>query len=205
MDCEWLAGEVEVAELVGPEATCAARISGRSAARTDAVRAASAAGQRRGPVDRPAAGLSEIVQNADGLGANQVRIFVRDTELLVAHDGRPVRLTDVMTLAMSPLTSKDDDSDATGRFGIGFMTLRRLSPVLETFCGFYRVRIGDPDVSLADPFPVPPGSLRTIGQSCVFRSPSPPMFRGRMSTTGLPHGVARGCPPRPRAHGRASV
>lgn len=61
----------------------------------------------------------------------------------------------MMTLAMPSLTSKDDDPDATGRFGIGLMTLRTLSPVLEIFCGFYRVRIGDPDVSLADPFPVP--------------------------------------------------
>lgn len=159
MDREGLAGGAEVAEPVGPEATCAAvERLGRLFVELPGQMRYGLRRQRDNGGDLstdPLQGLSEIVQNADDLGANQVRIFVRDTELLVAHDGRPVRLTDVMALAMPSLTSKDDDPDATGRFGIGLMTLRRLSPVLEIFCGFYRVRIGDPDVSLADPFPVP--------------------------------------------------
>ncbi|MFE9284801.1 sacsin N-terminal ATP-binding-like domain-containing protein [Streptomyces olivaceus] len=159
MDREGLRGGAEVAEPVGPEATCAAvERLGRLFVELPGQMRYGLRRQRDNGGDLstdPLQGLSEIVQNADDLGANQVRLFVRDTELLVAHDGRPVRLTDVMALAMPSLTSKDDDPDATGRFGIGLMTLRRLSPVLEIFCGFYRVRIGDPDVSLADPFPVP--------------------------------------------------
>ncbi|MCX4821095.1 hypothetical protein OG883_14465 [Streptomyces sp. NBC_01142] len=159
MDREGLAGGVEVAEPVGPEATCAAvERLGRLFVELPGQMRYGLRQQRDNGGDLstdPLQGLSEIVQNADDLGAKQVRIFVRDTELLVAHDGRPVRLTDVMALAMPSLTSKDDDPDATGRFGIGLMTLRRLSPVLEIFCGFYRVRIGDPDLSLADPFSGP--------------------------------------------------
>ncbi|MGA5162242.1 sacsin N-terminal ATP-binding-like domain-containing protein [Streptomyces pseudogriseolus] len=159
MNREGLASGAEVAEPVGPEATCAAvERLGRLFVELPGQMRYGLRRQRDNGGDLstdPLQGLSEIVQNANDLGAHQVRIFVRDTELLVAHDGRPVRLTDVMALAMPSLTSKDDDPDATGRFGIGLMTLRRLSPVLEIFCGFYRVRIGDPDVSLADPFPVP--------------------------------------------------
>ncbi|MFE9976842.1 sacsin N-terminal ATP-binding-like domain-containing protein [Streptomyces hirsutus] len=148
MDREGLAGGAEVVEPVGPEATCAAvERFGRLFVELPGQMRYGLRRQRDNGGDLstdPLQGLSEIVQNVDDLGANQVRIFVRDTELLVAHDGRPVRLTDVMALAMPSLTSKDDDPDATGRFGIGLMTLRRLSPVLEIFWGFYRVRIGTP-------------------------------------------------------------
>ncbi|MER6313827.1 hypothetical protein ABT237_08680 [Streptomyces sp. NPDC001581] len=156
---EGLAGGAEVAEPVGPEATCAAvERLGQLFAGLPGMMRFGLRQQRDNGGDLstdPLQGLSEIVQNADDLRASQVRILVRETELLVAHDGSPVKLPDVMALAMPWLTSKADDPDATGRFGIGLMTLRRLSPVLEVFCGFYRVRIGDPDVSLADPFPVP--------------------------------------------------
>ncbi|GHC44502.1 sacsin N-terminal ATP-binding-like domain-containing protein [Streptomyces cinnamoneus] len=159
MEREGLAGGTEVPEPVGPEATCAAvQRLGQLFRELPGQMRYGLRQQRDNGGDLstdPLQGLSEMVQNADDLGASQVRILVRDTELLVAHNGRPVRLTDVMALAMPSLTSKADDPDATGRFGIGLMTLRRLSPVLEIFCGFYRVRIGDPDVTLADPIPVP--------------------------------------------------
>ncbi|MFI1947401.1 sacsin N-terminal ATP-binding-like domain-containing protein [Streptomyces virginiae] len=156
---EGLAGGAVVAEPVGPEATCAAvERLGQLFAGLPGMMRFGLRQQRDNGGDLstdPLQGLSEIVQNADDLKASQVRILVREAELLVAHNGNPVRLPDVMALAMPWLTSKADDPDATGRFGIGLMTLRRLSPVLEVFCGFYRVRIGDPDVSLADSFLVP--------------------------------------------------
>ncbi|MGW2677857.1 sacsin N-terminal ATP-binding-like domain-containing protein [Streptomyces sp. NPDC001436] len=156
---EGLVGGVEVPEPDGAEATCAAvERLGQLFANLPGMMRFGLRQQRDNGGDLstdPLQGLSEIVQNADDLKASTVRVLVRDTELLVAHDGNPVRLPDVMALAMPWLTSKADDPDATGRFGIGLMTLRRLSPVLEVFCGFYRVRIGDPDVSLAAPFSVP--------------------------------------------------
>ncbi|MGW0941053.1 sacsin N-terminal ATP-binding-like domain-containing protein [Streptomyces sp. NPDC002623] len=100
-------------------------------------------------------GLSEIVQNAEDLDATDVRILTRERELLVAHNGSPVRLPDVLALAMPWLTSKAEQADSTGRFGIGLMTLQSLSPHLEVHCGHYRFRVGDPDISVAEPFPVP--------------------------------------------------
>lgn len=100
-------------------------------------------------------GLSEIVQNAEDLGATDVRILTRDGDLLVAHNGHPVRLPDVLALSMPWLTSKAEQADSTGRFGIGLMTLQSLSPYLEVYCGHYRFRVGDPDISVAGPFPVP--------------------------------------------------
>ncbi|GAA2430349.1 hypothetical protein GCM10010433_33460 [Streptomyces pulveraceus] len=103
----------------------------------------------------PLQGLSEIVQNAEDLGASEVRILTRERDLLVAHNGAPVRLRDVMALALPWLSSKADQSESTGRFGIGLMTLQSLSPHLEVHNGHYRVRIGDPYVSVAEPLVVP--------------------------------------------------
>lgn len=100
-------------------------------------------------------GLSEIVQNAEDLRATDVHILTRERELLVAHNGSPVRLSDVLALTMPWLTSKAEQTDSTGRFGIGLMTLQSLSPHLEVHCGHYRFRVGDPDISAAEPFPVP--------------------------------------------------
>ncbi|MEV5321342.1 hypothetical protein AB0K92_27485 [Streptomyces sp. NPDC052687] len=45
-------------------------------------------------------GLSEIVQKAEDLGVTDVRILMRGRELLVAHNGSPVRLPDVLALAL---------------------------------------------------------------------------------------------------------
>ncbi|MET7824666.1 hypothetical protein ABZT23_08300 [Streptomyces sp. NPDC005386] len=158
-DMEGLAGAADIPEPEGEDATHAA------VTRLGEI-FASLPGQMRYGLERQREnggdlstdrlqGLSEIVQNADDLGASQVRILLRDTELLVAHDGNPVRLPDVMALAMPWLTSKAEDPESTGRFGIGLMTLRRLSPVLEVYCCYYRVRIGDPHVAVPEPYPIP--------------------------------------------------
>ncbi|WP_237540090.1 MULTISPECIES: hypothetical protein [unclassified Streptomyces] len=95
------------------------------------------------------------MQNAEDLDATDVRILTRERELLVAHNGSPVRLPDVLALAMPWLTSKSEQAESTGRVGIGLMTLQFLSPHLEVRCGHYRFRVGDPDISVAEPFPVP--------------------------------------------------
>ncbi|RPK36331.1 hypothetical protein EES37_27035 [Streptomyces sp. ADI91-18] len=100
-------------------------------------------------------GLSEIVQNAEDLGATDVRVLTRERDLLVAHNGAPVRLPNVVALALPWLSSKADQAESTGRFGIGLMTLQSLSPHLEVHNGHYSVRIGDPYVSVAEPLAVP--------------------------------------------------
>ncbi|MFH8706566.1 sacsin N-terminal ATP-binding-like domain-containing protein [Streptomyces rubrogriseus] len=101
-------------------------------------------------------GLSEVVQNAEDLGATEVRIQVRETTLLVAHNGRPVLLTDVIPLSMPWLTSKAEDAEAIGRFGIGLMTLFHLSSTIEVHSGHYRLRIGESGLSLAPARVLPP-------------------------------------------------
>lgn len=54
-----------------------------------------------------------------------------------------------LALATPWLTTKTDDVLATGRFGIGLMTLRALSNVIDVHSGPYHVRIGEPIISWA--------------------------------------------------------
>ena len=95
-------------------------------------------------------GISEIIQNADDAGAVSVHFRLVDDALMVVHDGRPVQLSDVLALATPWLSNKADDINATGRFGIGLMTLRALSDVLEVHSGLYHVRLGDPSITAID-------------------------------------------------------
>ncbi|HUZ54038.1 MAG TPA: hypothetical protein VMU94_16120 [Streptosporangiaceae bacterium] len=92
-------------------------------------------------------GLSEIIQNADDAGASFVEFQIADGRLIAVHDGRPVTLSDVLSLATPWLSNKTENVLATGRFGIGLMTLRALGDVLDVHSGPYHVRLGDPAIS----------------------------------------------------------
>ena len=104
-------------------------------------------------------GLAEIIQNADDAAASYVEFRVRDRHLIAVHDGRLVTLSDVLSLATPWLSNKTDDVLATGRYGIGLMTLRALSDVLDVHSGLYHIRLGEPMISAIDigtlPCPLP--------------------------------------------------
>lgn len=101
-------------------------------------------------------GLAEIVQNADDVGASEVLFGLRSNDLLASHNGAPVRLDHVLALAMPWLTTKADDAESTGRFGVGLSTLQSLSETLEVHCAPYHVEIGDPTVAPVVPPHLPP-------------------------------------------------
>ena len=103
-------------------------------------------------------GMSEIVQNADDVEATQVRIMLRQNELLLCHNGNPVRLRHVLGLATPWLSTKGDEGATIGRFGVGLMTLRSLSRVLEVHCHPYHVRLGESALSNVEERELPLGS-----------------------------------------------
>ena len=94
--------------------------------------------------------LAELVQNADDVGATEVHIQLRSGELRASHNGEAVRLKDVFAIATPYLTTKREDADATGKFGIGLSAFRALSDMLEVHCAPYHVRIGEPPVTWLD-------------------------------------------------------
>ncbi|MCP2323469.1 hypothetical protein HDA40_001976 [Hamadaea flava] len=85
--------------------------------------------------------LSELVQNADDAGASEVRFRLESDQLLVAHDGRAVRLRDLQFLALPGLSGKKNDPQATGRFGIGLSTIRSLTGTWEIHNWPFRVHV----------------------------------------------------------------
>lgn len=88
-------------------------------------------------------GIAEIVQNADDVGASEVRLLLRSTDLLASHDGGRVSLADVHSMAMPWLSTKADDAMTIGRFGAGLSTLQALSTTLEVHCSPYHVRFDE--------------------------------------------------------------
>ncbi|WP_329361513.1 sacsin N-terminal ATP-binding-like domain-containing protein [Streptomyces sp. NBC_01483] len=84
--------------------------------------------------------LSEFVQNANDARARQLRFLRSPDALLVAHDGVPVRLGDILLLGMPWLSGKTADARSTGRFGIGLSTLRALATTWEVHCHPFQVR-----------------------------------------------------------------
>ena len=99
--------------------------------------------------------LSEMVQNADDMGASQVRFVWRPKELLIAHDGKGVRLADVLLLGLPWLSGKTSDAESTGRFGIGLATLRALATTWEVHCHPFHVRFADLSLRAVEPLVVP--------------------------------------------------
>ena len=78
-------------------------------------------------------GVQEVVQNADDLGASEVRVAVRKRgarwTLLIAHDGRRVRIDHVIAMTLGFVSTKREDPRANGRFGIGCLTSAPLGQI----------------------------------------------------------------------------
>lgn len=109
--------------------------------------------------DDPLQGLSEIVQNANDAGATFVRFDLFDSELVALHDGDAVNLRDLHSLAAPWLTSKYNDPQAAGRFGIGLATLHTLADAFDLHSSDYHVSLGDPTLRNVAPY-----DLTTLGR-----------------------------------------
>jgi hypothetical protein len=83
----------------------------------------------------PFQGLIEVIQNADDLGASEVRFALREgavgRQLLIVHNGQPVACQHVLAMALPYLTTKTNRTDQRGRFGIGLKTLKRIADRLS--------------------------------------------------------------------------
>ena len=100
-------------------------------------------------------GIAEVLQNADDANAAELRLVLRENDLLMGHDGDPVRLRHVLGLAMPWFSTKGHEAESFGRFGIGLSALRSLSPAIEVHCSPYHLRLGDPTLSPIEPMKLP--------------------------------------------------
>ena len=90
-------------------------------------------------------GLMELVQNADDQRASRLRFGMRSKssrrELLAAHDGDPITVSDIAAMCVAFVSTKRDDPGMTGKFGIGLKTLSRLANRFEVHCSPYHFEI----------------------------------------------------------------
>ena len=90
-------------------------------------------------------GLMELVQNADDQGASKIRFGVRRKssrwQLVVAHNGDPITVSDAVAMCFAFLSTKRGDPKMTGKFGIGLKTLSRLADRFEVHCSPYHFAI----------------------------------------------------------------
>jgi hypothetical protein len=93
----------------------------------------------------PFRGIAEVVQNADDARASQLRLALRTgargRELLFVHDGVPVRLNDLVAMAIAFVSTKQEEAGTKGRFGIGLKTLRAIGDALSVHSGHYHASI----------------------------------------------------------------
>ena len=102
-------------------------------------------------------GLAEILQNADDAGASEVRLLLRDDDLLMCHNGEEMQLRHVLGVAMPWFSTKRAESGSFGRFGIGLSALRSISSMIEVHCSPYHVRLGQPVLISIEPAALPSG------------------------------------------------
>lgn len=124
-------------------------------------------------------GLSEIVQNADDAGATRVEFIHGGDVLIAVHNGKPLTLRNVHALAAPWLTTKRSNASATGRFGIGLLTLHSLADVFDLHSGAYHLRLGDPTL---DAIPAPPAHPSYTATDTVLRVP---LHEGALTETDL--------------------
>lgn len=105
---------------------------------------------------RPFQGVLESLQNADDLGAIDLRIGLRQNarhrELLIVHDGDPITLLHVGAMVLPWVSTKADDPKLSGRFGIGQKTLRTLGGPTAVHCNPYHFQMEEtPSVVAPEP------------------------------------------------------
>lgn len=84
-------------------------------------------------------GLQEVVQNAEDQRASTVRFGYRKGrkgggQLLIAHDGKPVELRDVLRMSLPLISGSREDAEKIGQFGVGLKTLKQLGRELQVHC-----------------------------------------------------------------------
>jgi hypothetical protein len=91
----------------------------------------------------PQHGFVELIQNADDVGATVVRFAISadGRQILAVHDGSPVRPVNVLAMTLALVSTKVEDTDATGKFGIGLKTVLRFASSYEVHCAPYSFRV----------------------------------------------------------------
>ena len=101
----------------------------------------------------PFQGLVEVIQNADDVRATEVRFAIRTQnslkQLILVHNGHSLRCNDVLGMTLPFITTKRDEAEQRGRFGIGLKTLKRIANTISIHSAPYHFNIVDTTIQRA--------------------------------------------------------
>jgi len=91
----------------------------------------------------------ELLQNAQDAHATRVRFDLHQDRLEVRHDGRPFSEMDVRGICGIKRSTKEDDAEQIGRFGVGFKSVYAYTARPAVHCGDEHFRVEN----FVHPFP----------------------------------------------------
>ena len=87
--------------------------------------------------------IYELLQNAEDANAKEVRIKLTKYGLDVHHDGDDFSIEDIKGLVSVGFSSKSDDLNKVGQFGVGFKSVFRFTSTPQVFSGLFNLEIYD--------------------------------------------------------------
>ena len=85
--------------------------------------------------------IYELLQNADDSGAKCVKFVLTEEGLDTHHNGLDFTFQNADDIAKVGLSSKENDSDQIGRFGLGFKSVFAVASAPQIFSGKYNMKI----------------------------------------------------------------
>ena len=87
--------------------------------------------------------IFEIIQNAEDAGADNIEFYLSEANLEIVHNGREFTLEDIDSVTSIGNSTKKDDLNAIGKFGVGFKSVYAITstPVIKS--GEFDITIKD--------------------------------------------------------------
>lgn len=109
--------------------------------------------------------IYELLQNAEDARATSVSFDLRADGLILTHDGRVFSPADVESITQIGKSTKKDDVNQIGKFGVGFKAVFAYTDTPRVFSGDYAFEVRD--LVCPEPLPAAPG----LGTATRFEFP----------------------------------
>lgn len=87
--------------------------------------------------------IYEILQNAEDAKAKRILFNLQEDRLEVYHDGKEFSFQDIKAITGIGISTKKDDINAIGKFGVGFKSVFAITSSPYIYSGNYNIKIED--------------------------------------------------------------